>query len=128
MRIRKLWPSIVWAVIILILTGFPGEYIPEIQTFWEWLSYDKLVHIFIFGMLSFLLFFNLREQYFNSHKRYRFVVAIVGISLAYGLLTEVLQDTVFIRRDGNMFDFFADGIGAITGWLTFHLFFRKKIR
>jgi VanZ family protein len=67
-------------------------------------------------------------QYFASHKRYRFVIAIVGITLAYGLLTEVLQDTVFVRRDGNAFDFLADSVGAFAGWISFHLYFRKKIR
>ena len=128
MLIRKLWPSLVWALIILILTGLPGEYIPEIVGFWDWLSYDKLVHVFVFGTLSFLLFFNFREQYFNSKKRYRIVLAIVCVSLAYGLLTEVLQDTVFIRRDGNVFDFLADGLGAIAGWLAFKLIYQKKIR
>lgn len=128
MIIRKLWPSLVWALLILILTGVPGNYIPEVATFRDWLTYDKLVHIFIFGTLSFLLFFNFREQYFASKKRYRLVIAIVFLTLAYGLLTEVLQDTVFVGRDGNMFDFIADGLGAFTGWLVFSFIFRKKIR
>lgn len=126
--LRKLWPAIVWALLILVLTGFPGQYIPKVSSFWQWLSPDKLVHVFIFGTFTFLILFGFREQYFKTDKRYLFVIAAVGLSLAYGLLTEVLQAHVFIGRDGNAFDFYADAVGAFTGWLVFYLFCRKKIQ
>jgi len=128
MLLRKLWPAIVWALFILILTGTPGNYIPEITTFWSWLEPDKLVHIFLFGTLSFLILVGYRQQYFESNQRYIFVAAAVGIALAYGLLTEVLQATVFVGRHGNVYDFIADSLGAFTGWLGFRLLYAKKIK
>jgi len=128
MLIRKLWPALIWALIILILTGFPGDYFPEIIGFWEWLGPDKLVHLAIFGILSFLIFFNLRAEYLVSKKRSLFVLAILGFTLAYALLTEVLQATVFVGRDGNVFDFCANSIGTLLGWLVFSLVIRKKIK
>ena len=128
MLIRKLWPSLLWALFVLILTGIPGDYIPEVIDFWEWLGPDKLVHIAIFGVLSFLIFFNLRVEYLDSKKRSLFVLSILGVTLAYGLLTEVLQATVFIARDGNVFDFYANSIGALLGWLAFSIVIRKKIK
>lgn len=124
--IRRLWPSLLWALIILLLTGLPGNYFPEVTSFWEWLSYDKLVHVFMFGVLSFLIFYNLREQYWKSQNRYIYVLVILGLTLAYGLLTEVLQANVFVRRDGNLFDFLANTIGTFTGWLVFRLVIKKK--
>lgn len=128
MLIRKLWPALIWALIILILTGFPGDYFPEVVDFWEWLGSDKLVHLAIFGILSFLIFFNLRAEYLVSKKRSLFVLAILGFTLAYALLTEVLQATVFVGRDGNVFDFCANSIGTLLGWLVFSLVIRKKIK
>jgi VanZ family protein len=124
--LKKLWPALVWALIILVLTGIPGKYIPEVKTFWDWLSYDKLVHLFMFGTFSFLLLNGLREQYFNSRYRLYYVAGFVILSMAYGLLTEVLQARVFIGRDGNVYDFLADSVGAILGWLVFHLRYRKR--
>lgn len=128
MIIRKLWPALVWALFILVLMGTPGNYFPTIISFWDWLSPDKLVHLFIFGVFSFLILRSIPPQYFESKKRYVFVALAIGIALAYGLLTEVLQAHVFIGRDGNAFDFFADGIGAFLGWLAFWIVYRKKIK
>lgn len=126
--IRKLWPAIAWALFILIVTGFPGTYMPQVKSFWDWLEPDKVVHVGVFAVLSFLILYGLREQYYASNRRYLFVIGAVGLSLAYGLLTEVLQATVFVGRDGNTYDFYADGIGAFAGWLAFYVLCRKKMK
>lgn len=125
--LKKLWPATLWAVFILILTGMPGNYIPHIKNFWEWLSIDKLVHFFIFGVLVFLILYGFREQYFNSTKRYLFGIISVLITSLYGMITEILQHFVFTGRSGNRFDFYADATGALIGWLGFYLLYRKKI-
>ncbi len=117
-----------WAIIILIITGLPGNYIPQVSSFWEWLSYDKIVHVGVFAILSFLILHGMLQQYLSGNHRYLFVVGAVGFSLAYGLLTEVLQAHVFIGRDGNAYDFYADSIGAFCGWFIFSYAYRKKIK
>ena len=128
MLIRKLWPAIVWALFILILTGTPGKYIPSVTSFWDWLKPDKFVHVVTFALLSFLILNGLLQQYLESNRRYLIVLVAVGITLAYGLLTEVLQAYVFIGRDGNAYDFIADSIGALIGWLGFAIIYGKKIK
>lgn len=128
MEIRKLWPAIAWALLILVLMGTPGNYFPTVTSFWDWLSVDKLVHVFVFGIFSFLILRSISPQYFASNKRYVFVATAIGVALAYGLLTEVLQAHVFTGRNGNAYDFFADGIGAFAGWLAFRLVYGKKIK
>jgi VanZ family protein len=126
--LQKLWPALLWSFIILLLTGLPGNAFPKVPTFWDWLQPDKVVHLFIFGVLAYLLLFGFRAQYFDGDKRYQFGIAAVIITALYGLVTEVLQYYVFIGRSGNKFDFFADGIGALLGWWAFHYVNRKKIR
>ncbi len=126
--LKKLWPALSWSIIILLLTGLPGSDFPKITTFWGWLEPDKVVHLFIFGGLAFLILFGFREQYFSSSKRYMFGLIAVIVTAIYGLITEVLQFYVFIGRSGSKFDFFADTIGAIVGWLLFIYLYRKKIR
>lgn len=125
--LKKLCPAALWSVIILILTGMPGNYIPHINNFWEWLSIDKLVHLFIFGVLVFLILFGIKEQYFNSTRRYIYGIVSVIITSLYGMITEILQIYVFTGRSGNRFDFYADATGALIGWLSFYLLYRKKI-
>jgi len=126
--LKKLWPALLWSIIILLLTGLPGKDFPKITTFWGWLEPDKVVHLFIFGGLAFLILFGFREQYFSSDKRYLFVLIAVVTTAMYGLITEILQFYVFIGRSGNRFDFFTDTIGAVGGWLLFIYLYRKKLR
>ena len=128
MYFRKLWPAGLWALFILILTGTPGEYIPSVGTFWEWLKPDKVVHVFTFGVMSFLILHGLLKQYLKSRRRYIYVTLAITISLAYGLLTEVLQTYVFIGRHGNVYDFIADALGALLGWIAFTVAYGKKIK
>lgn len=124
--LRKFWPAISWCLVILLLTGLPGSAFPEIETFWEWLAPDKLVHVLIFGMMSFLILFGAREQYDIGALRYKIVFAAIGFTLMYGLFTEVMQEYVFIGRDGNAFDFIADSLGAVAGWLVFLIIYKKN--
>ena len=58
MLIKKLIPAIGWFIVSLILLCLPGSAIPK----YPWLSAiyaDKWVHIFMFGMLSFLFCSNI---------------------------------------------------------------------
>ena len=124
---RQQWRAIVWVIFILIITGTPGSYIPEVVTFWEWLQPDKIVHVAVFGVLSFVILYNARTQYLQSNRRYLYVIVAVGVTAIYGLLVEILQRYVFIGRSGNVYDVLADIIGAIVGWLLFYWLIRKKI-
>src|SRR4051812_43314826 len=103
MFFRSTWPAFVWAVIILILCGMPGDKLPEL-TFWQWLRPDKIVHLVLFGVQSFLLI-----RGFEKQNRYLFlaknsVVAAIVISILFGILVEILQDTLFIHRTGDVRD------------------------
>lgn len=125
--LKKLWPVIVWAIGILILTGIPGSYIPTTTNFFDWVQPDKIVHFILFGGLSFLVLYAYREQFIAGNNRLLISIIAISIGIVYGLLTEVLQYYVFVGRNGNYLDFMADVIGAIIGILAFYLYYRKKI-
>lgn len=124
MAFKGYWPSLVWSLIILLLTGLPGDVFPEIKSFWEWLSPDKVVHLFIFSVLSFLILFGYRDEYTGNNRK-KLVLTAVIVTILYGVLTEVLQRYVFIGRSGNVFDALADAIGALLGWWLFVLVYKK---
>lgn len=125
---KKFLPAAIWSLIILILTGIPGSDLPRIKNFWGWIEPDKVVHLFIFGVLMFLILLGFREKYFYSKKRYWFGIVSVLITSLFGMATEILQLYVFVGRSGSRFDFYADAIGALLGWIGFYIVFRKKIR
>jgi len=121
MTIGKQWPALACALLILIIVGIPSNQIPEIPTFLDWLSPDKIVHVAIFGILSYLILFGNRQQYLNCKNRSYYVIVAVLISVVYGLITELLQFYVFIGRNANVYDFYADAIGAIGGGMAYYL-------
>ena len=127
MSFFKYWRTIIWALVILVITGLPGDSFPDIATFWEWLQPDKIVHVFVFAVLSFAMLYDARTQYLQSKRRYIYAIAAVVGTAFFGLLTEVLQYYVFIGRSGNVYDVLADCAGAIIGWVLFNWVVQKKI-
>jgi VanZ family protein len=105
----------------LILTGFPGTYFPEVETFWKWLSPDKIVHLGIFGVQVFLILLGFNPQYLAGKNRYVVIIGAAIVTILFGLITEMLQRYVFIGRDGSIFDFFADAAGAFLGLMAYYL-------
>ena len=109
-----------WAILILILCGLPGKDFPKL-TFLQWLRPDKIVHLILFGVQSYLLIkgFSLQDRIFTLKQNAAFWG--VFLSITYGALVEVLQLTIFIGRSGDVRDAIANAIGAAIGlW-----FFRR---
>jgi len=125
MFFRYNWPGFLWILLIFVITGLPGDYVPAYLSFLEWLSPDKWVHIILFGVLSFLLLRGLRKQYQFPGLRYHYVHYTLLFGIILGLITEVMQVFVFTGRNGNVFDFAANTMGCFAGWGAYRLFNRK---
>ena len=113
-----------WAAVILVLCGIPGRKIPEL-TFLQWLKPDKIVHLVLFGIQSFLLLRAFRSAGSPEPVRRYAMPAALVLSIGYGALIEWLQVTVFIDRSGDVRDAAANAIGALLGaWI----FLRRQRR
>ncbi len=108
---NKFLPAIVWLVVILIVSGFPGDKVPEVPI-WQ---FDKLVHSVVYAILSITLLLAFQKPK-NRLKTFAFII-LFGIF--YGGIMEILQHYIFINRSGNWYDFIANAIGAILGILMF---------
>jgi glycopeptide antibiotics resistance protein len=122
---RNTWPAFAWALFILILCGLPGDKFPEL-TFLEWLKPDKIAHLVLFGVQSYLLIKGLKKQKAFPYLLENAVVISIVISIAYGCLVEILQDTLFIHRSGDYRDAIANSIGVFLGWWFYKKNFRLK--
>ena len=128
MFLKYNWPGILWIIIIMVLIGTPGNYIPKVITFWNWLSPDKIIHLLIFGILTFLLIRGFQKQFsFQKLRLYSKQSALI-FGIFFGLLTEVLQIFVFTGRYGSMYDFSANTLGCLLGLLFYNLINRKLQR
>ncbi len=117
---------ITWLILIFIAVGLPGDAIDIELNFWEWLQPDKIVHFIMFGGLSFLMLVCFELNAVKNISRLQ-VWGILFFSIIIAGLTEYLQDTVFIGRDGNLFDFYADVLGVFIGYFLFKFCQKKRI-
>lgn len=124
------YPSLISAIFIMILMGAPGNCFPTVVTFWDWLSPDKIIHILIFGLFSFITLWGYRKPMLLKDRKQvrRFFITTIIIIISYGGLTEVLQKYLFIGRYGCLYDFFADIIGCSLGVLVFIFYLKKKLK
>jgi VanZ family protein len=123
--IRKLFkipllPALIWGLLILVSIGFPGSNLPDVSVY----SADKFAHAFIFFVFSFLLAKGLLMQNKLLTLKKEPVYFTLLISLFYGVLTEVLQDKIFIERTADVMDMIANATGAVLGLIAFKLSYR----
>ena len=117
--------AIVWAAFIMILCGLPGNDFPDL-TFIEWLQPDKIMHLFMFGMLSYLLIRGFGKQISFAPLNHSPKLYATLFTIFYGILTEVLQATVFTGRTGDLRDAAADALGAFCGIWFFNFLKNRK--
>ena len=121
MFFRFTYPAFLWAAFILLLTMSAGKEFPEVSL----LSFDKMVHVFLFAVQSYLFVRGFMRQSHFVSLRYRPVISSMLICILYGAATELMQALLLSDRAGDFFDFFANCIGTILGIVTFVLLYGK---
>ena len=106
-----------WSFFVLILSGIPGNTTHHYTWFQEW-NVDKVIHVSMYCVLTFFLLWELKGKQV-------FVALLYGVG--YGILMEILQHFIFIRRSFELNDIFANSFGCVLGILLFFGFFSKKI-
>jgi VanZ family protein len=110
-----------WALFIAFLCGFPGKDIPHIS-FLELLSFDKLVHAFVFFILVILIHNAARK----TPNRKNSLVYALCLSIPYGGILEIMQQELFEDRTADLFDFIANTVGCFTAW--FYISIKNSIK
>ena len=124
------YPGLIIAIFIMVIMGLPGNYFPKVVSFWDWLGPDKVIHLIVFGMLSYSMLWGYRKKILSHDVQYikkSFLLTLL-LSVSYGALTELMQKYVFINRFGSIYDFIADAIGCVLGAIVFILYFKKKVK
>ena len=82
----------------------------------------------MYATFAFLCIWGYRKQFISNGKDYhrRALLLTALISIAYGGMTELMQEFLVPTRTGDWFDFLADIFGSFLGVLVFYLFFKNK--
>ncbi len=95
-----------WTLAIFVGCSIPGNSLSHAFT-----SRDKLLHVVIFMLFSYLW----RRVGYG-------VWGVLLAGIAYGLLTEIWQGVMPINRSFDSYDVFADAVGTVLGigvaWLV----------
>ena len=115
---------LIWTCIILYLSFTPLPTWPAIKTL-DQLAFDKLVHIGMYSVLSFSLFFGLFRQNHSVPKSLFILICIIYCAL-FGITIEILQPILTNYRQFEVMDMVANSIGSITGYFLFRLMLKKN--
>jgi len=122
---KPLLPGLIWTILIALLTLIPGNYIPKVTTFFNWLGPDKLVHLFIFGVYAYLLVEGLHRQTLVVITHEKALLSSLLLGMVFATFTEVMQRFVIPGRNGNYFDFLADLLGLALGSMIWSIIRRN---
>lgn len=111
----------VWTVVIALLTLLPGNYIPKVFTFLDWLSPDKVVHLALFATFSMLFIEGFRRQSKWLSLSKNAVSASLLLGMVFAFFTEAMQYFVIPGRNGNIFDLLADYLGLALGYAIWRM-------
>jgi VanZ family protein len=121
MFLRHLLPAFSWAVFISLLCLTPGKSMPG-EPF---ISFDKLAHAIVFGLLSFWLTVGLRKQtLFRKHRIFAPWLALL-YSILYGGVLELFQEFFLTDRHADWNDLLADSVGSGLGVVVFFVIYGK---
>lgn len=112
---------IAWLLTIFIQSSFPAVGLPESK----YISVDKLVHMGVFGLLTFLCYISIvhleRKNIFTEKP----IMWSAIICIIYGASDEIHQLFV-LNRSAEVQDWIADVIGTIIACLIIKYFLKKR--
>ncbi len=119
-------PAFLWAAMILLLCGIPGENLPD-TSYWDFLHLDKLAHAGMFAILTVLMIVGHLKQHSSGILRYYAKSFTVLVSVLYGVLIEIGQRLLFVDRDLEVYDMLGNALGALLGVVAFRVIYGNNL-
>ncbi len=115
--VKSYKPGIAWFFIASILLLIPGPDLPKTIDWLDKIFFDKWVHLFLFGMLTYFLLvpYCKKPFYTNDKKRYAILVAIA--IFGWALAIEFIQKYFVKGRSYELTDWLAGCIGVAIALL-----------
>ena len=124
--IRYNYRTIIWSLVILVLSWVPGKSIPEFS-FWSLLSFDKFAHAAVYAILVLVTIVGQSKQYRFSFYRSKIVIRSLIFSTVYGIGVEIFQAYSNTGRHMEFADMIANTIGGLLGVAIFYIIYGKAV-
>jgi VanZ family protein len=119
MFVRSNIYAFIWAFLIFLLSFASSRSFPK----GDILTFDKLLHLLFYLILTVLVLYGLKRQYtFPKIRSKAEIVALVSCSI-YGLLIEYMQP-IISDRFASFSDFLANFIGSVLGLIAFKIIYK----
>ena len=125
MFLRHNFFGLIWALAIFFMCVLPGNTLPDVS-FWSLLSFDKVVHAFMFATLTILLIVGFIKQQTLPILHYKALIIVPIACIGYGGVLEVVQQSLISGRSGEIIDLVADSIGSLFGVAWFYIVYGKN--
>ena len=113
--------AIIWSIVILILTMVTGVRDSNLGSSFS----DKMVHAFMFGVLSLLLIIGFTKQNSNNYIKYNAEKIAVWTCIIFGLSIEIVQ-YLLPYRSFSWNDVLSNIVGSFLGLGMFYLIYKLK--
>ncbi len=118
-RFNGFLPSLIWTIVIVILSVLPGETVRS-TSFLELWNVDKVGHLIVYMIHSYLLLYGFSKR--NDRKmETEQVMIVILLSVGLGVLLEVIQHFWTHDRQFDLLDMFANVLGTTIGVVLFKL-------
>lgn len=114
------WLIGLYLTILIILSGLPGDQLPDI----EFDNHDKVIHALMYAGLSGLIGgFGLLNTKYSTPK---VLILAVLFASGYGCVMEILQEYVFSKRSFDVYDIMSNIIGSLLGAIIVNFIINSK--
>ncbi len=83
---------------------------------------DKIIHALMYGFLVMVSVFDISKIKSYSKHGFGLYMCSVLFSIIVGVLMEFLQESMNLGRGFDLYDIYADAVGAIIGFLVMRFF------
>jgi VanZ family protein len=114
---KKFLPGIAWFFMLSVLVFLPGNDVPKVK----WLdipNFDKLVHIGLFGGLTFLFCWPFFKTTLPIKKKINYFLFISFTAIFWGIAVEFIQKYYVPGRSFDLLDWAADSIGVVIAFFV----------
>lgn len=114
--VKRFIPGIAWFFLVLFLICLPGSDIPTVENWLNYIYFDKLVHIGLFSVLTFLFIYPVTRLDLTNPVKKNTAIKIAIAAWVWALATEFIQKYFIPDRSFDMYDWAADSLGILIGF------------
>ncbi len=125
---KKYIPGIAWFFLTAIAISIPGYDLPKVGPWFEQISFDKLIHTFLFGMLAVLFMYPVAIAALSIKEKTNWFIKVAMATIVWGFTTEIIQKYIIPNRSYDTVDLLADALGAVIAYIFFKTRFGKAAK